>query len=458
MRLSNRFTRMLVSAASIGVAVLAVGIASPRALAAPALPPVLLQTAPPSDLSASEVSDRQVTLTWSDANGGLAEFEILRGTTEGGFASLAYLPAGTTQWTDDTVAPETTYEYQVAAVLDGVPSDSNASVTVTTPPSPPAGFGISNVAQRQVTLTWVDPSGGLAEFEIQKRVPFGSFETVAIVGPGVTEWTDLDVLPESDYEYRVRLIHEGVPSKFSSVVGVTTLPIPAPIAPGALAAQVLSATSVSLTWEDRSFDEIQMQVFRGVDGGLPVIVKILPADSTSWTDEGIAAERTYSYTVRAVGAVGPSSPSAAAVVATPASLSLEMVAGRRVDSAKVSADSVSLSLGCLPLAGGTLPDPRTAGFSLGMGAAGGPALVSIPAGDLGWRERNGVFTWRSPRESFVKATLVVDPARGTVRFKASRLQVGPADAAAVRVWVRTGADAGAVTAPWTARKAGQLVY
>lgn len=454
MRLANRFTRLLVSA----VAVLVVAGASATALAGPALPPVLLQTAPPSDLGISGLSDHEVTLSWSDPSGGLAEFEVRRRLVDGEFASVALLAPGTALWTDDALSADTTYEYEVASLLDGAYSEFNPTVLVTTLPAPPASFGIASVAQTQVTLAWTDPSGGLGEFEIQKRVPGGAFETVAMVPAGTTEWTDLSVLPESDYEYRVRAVRDGVSSVYTGVVAVTTLAIPAPIAPGALVAEVLSATSVSLSWEDRSFDEIQMQVFRGVDGGLPVIVKILPAGATSWTDEGVAAERTYSYTVRAVGAVGPSSPSAQAVVTTPATFSLAVVAGKRVDSAKVSADSVNVTMAFTSLAGSSLPDPRTAGFMLGLGAAGSPALVSVPAGDLGWKEKNGVFTWKSPKGSFVKASLVVDPAKGTVRFKASRLQLGAVDAGAVRAWFRTGVDAGAATTSWTVKKPGQLVY
>jgi hypothetical protein len=94
----------------------------------------------------------------TDTSGGLAGFDMQRRTLDGDFGSVALLPMGTAQWTDDTVAPETTYEYQVIAVLDDVPSEFNPTVMVTTPPAPPGGFGIARIAPRAVRLSWTDAS------------------------------------------------------------------------------------------------------------------------------------------------------------------------------------------------------------------------------------------------------------------------------------------------------------
>ena len=105
-----------------------------------------------------------------------------------------------------------------------------------------------------------------------------------------------------------------------------------------------------------------------------------------------------------------------------------------------------------------MPDPRTAGIQVGVGAADAPALLTLSAGTEGWRERNGVLTWKSPRGSVTKATLVVDTVRGTIRLKASRLELPACAPAAVRAWVRIGAEAGDSVDAWTEKKPGRLVF
>jgi len=266
------------------------------------------------------------------------------------------------------------------------------------------------------------------------------------------------VVPGTSYQYRMRAVLDGVPSATTQAVTAITLPTPPPAAPGTPVLEVLSPTSISLSWEDRSADEITFEVFRGVDGGASALVVSLSADATTWTDAGVTAGRDYAYRVRSVGAAGPSGLSAAATASTPSTFSLAYLAGKRVDSPKFARDSVSLTVQYSSLLGGSLPDPRTSGFTLGLGAAGGPSLVAIPAGASGWKERNGVYTWKSPKGSTVKLALTVDTVKGTLKLKASRLDLGPTDADALRVWFRSGTDAGSVTAPWTVKKPGTLVF
>ncbi|WP_405786111.1 fibronectin type III domain-containing protein [Streptomyces sp. NBC_00138] len=87
----------------------------------------------------------------------------------------------------------------------------------------------------------------------------------------------------------------------------------APSAPSGLAATV-SGTSVSLAWK-ASTDDVEVtgyQVWRG--GG-----QVGTASGTSFTDSGLSASTSYSYTVKAVDAAGNVSAASNTVTVTTSS-------------------------------------------------------------------------------------------------------------------------------------------
>jgi hypothetical protein len=324
-------------------------------------------------------------------------------------------------------------------------------------PPAPHSLSVGNLSHLQVTLSWVDASGGTASFEIQRSTSGEGFEVVAMLPPGTTSWTDTDVEPQTSYAYRIRAFIDGTPSDFSAEIMAGTLAVPNPVAPGMPALEVLSPRSIQIEWTDNSDDEIKFEVFRAADGGAFSIVKSLPAGVTSWQDNGVSADRTWSYDVRAVSAVGPSSFSPSASAATPANYSIFVEQGKRVDSGKASRDSVNLLLDIQAIEGAGTFDPMAAGIQIGIGDVGSPAFVTVLPGAEGWKVKNGVYTWKSPKGSLSKVKLTVDPAQGTVKVKATRLELPALAAGDLRTWVRCGGDAGSVQSTWLAGKTGVLV-
>jgi hypothetical protein len=83
---------------------------------------------------------------------------------------------------------------------------------------------------------------------------------------------------------------------------------PQPRAPLNLLATAVSQSQIDLAWTDTSDNESSFQVERRTQNPFepPVIVAVLPANTTSWSDTGLPADTPFGYRVRAVNAAGPS--------------------------------------------------------------------------------------------------------------------------------------------------------
>jgi hypothetical protein len=87
---------------------------------------------PPTGLSANAPSSSSVQLSWTDASTDETSFRVERGIG-GNYTEIASLPAGTTSYTDNGVAPSTAYTYRVRAHnVAGFSAYSNVA-SVTTP-------------------------------------------------------------------------------------------------------------------------------------------------------------------------------------------------------------------------------------------------------------------------------------------------------------------------------------
>lgn len=94
-------------------------------------------------------------------------------------------------------------------------------------------------------------------------------------------------------------------------------PAPPPAAPSNLAATSVSASQINLTWTDNSGVELNYIVARSATSGGPYTdIATLPANSTSYSNTGLAANTTYYYVVRAVNATGASPNSNQATATT----------------------------------------------------------------------------------------------------------------------------------------------
>ncbi|WP_058557548.1 fibronectin type III domain-containing protein [Thiohalocapsa sp. ML1] len=281
----------------------------------------------PADLAATAVSHERIELGWTDLATGEDGYQLERSLDAATWDLVATLPADSTSFADEPLAPETTYYYRARAFNGGGVSAASNDAWATTdaapvlPPAAPTGLAATVLSHTEIVLGWTDNAVDESGFELARSSDGGaSWSLLASLGADVTAYSDQGLAASSGYGYRVRALNAGGPSDWSSIVTAVTDAEPAlpPAAPTGLVATALSATEIALGWTDNAADETGFEVERSSDGGNSwSLIATPPADSTDLTDTGLAAATFYLYRVRALG-TGGASPWADAAGATTA--------------------------------------------------------------------------------------------------------------------------------------------
>lgn len=164
--------------------------------------------AAPTDLAAVATDSTHISLTWTDNADNENAYIVKRqvkgvGTLD---AIVDNLPADTTAWIDDTVAPGTTYVYAVCCSKTQNSNDSN-SVEVSTPgaevPAAPANL-TAEVEGTRVILNWNDLSTDEDGFVIERMISgSASYNSIHTIAADLTTYTDTNVEAGTSYDYRV---------------------------------------------------------------------------------------------------------------------------------------------------------------------------------------------------------------------------------------------------------------
>jgi hypothetical protein len=231
-------------------------------------------------------------------------------------AAFAALTTGSWTSSADEVRLGSNSSTAVNLVLDNVRLDNTTMPAGVFGPEAPSGLTANAPTAAQVNLSWTDQSATETSFRIERAGTNGVFAEIASVGIDVVSFADASVQPGTLYNYRVRGEAGGVFGAYSNVAQVTTPQVP-PAAPAGLSANVISSTSVGLTWTDMSANETGFSIERATGGGSFVAIATTGADVTGFTDNTVAAGTAYSYRVLATNTAGSSDPSNTAGVVTP---------------------------------------------------------------------------------------------------------------------------------------------
>jgi acid phosphatase type 7 len=277
-------------------------------------PPTVAITSPAEGATFTAPADIAIAASANDSDGSVTQVDFYGGSTLIG--SVTSAPFAVT-WNN---AAAGSYALTAVATDNLGATVTSAPVNITVLPPPPAAPDslIATAGNATVSLSW-SASGGAQTYTVKRSLSAsGPFTTIA---PGLagTGYVDNTVTNGTTYHYVVTASNSGGESSNSNVASATpegpqgTVPS----APTSLTATALSKTQVRIDWTDTSGDETGFRIERALSDGAFVEVATVGPNTTTFTNNGLKANKTYSYRVRAFNAVGNSTYSNTATVTTP---------------------------------------------------------------------------------------------------------------------------------------------
>jgi hypothetical protein len=191
----------------------------------------------PSNLTATAGSG-QIDLTWTDHSTVEDGVEIQRclGTVattcgvDSNFVVIASVGPNVTVYSDLDAVDGETYTYRVRAFDGGVFSAfSDTATTTAGPPIPPDNLTATAISGTRIDLAWADVSDNESGFSIElcagpaQSCGDADFSEIGTVGAGVTTYSDVGLVPNTTYSYRVRAFNNIGDSAAEGPATATTL-------------------------------------------------------------------------------------------------------------------------------------------------------------------------------------------------------------------------------------------
>ncbi|MBI5034042.1 MAG: multicopper oxidase domain-containing protein [Chloroflexi bacterium] len=308
----------------------------------------------PLNLVATPTSN-SVKLSWTDNSTDETSFRIEKASADTGpwtALGTTVSPArgtisNTVVFTDTAVQSNTAYFYRVFAlnVVGSTQASNFTQPAATGFPLMTAESAASNTATAtvlsivaaptnlqaqllgnplRIRLSWMDNATNETGFRVERSVNGGAFVEIAApgrrTGTGTATYTNSGITAGNTYAYRVRAANGGMFSNYSNTV---TVIVALPAAPSGLTATAVPAgtrANVTLNWTDNANNEASFTIQRSTNATFTqnlVTVNNIPANSTTYAQNGVLRNRTFYYRIRAVNVVGVSAWSNVFTVVTP---------------------------------------------------------------------------------------------------------------------------------------------
>ncbi len=254
----------------------------------------------PSNLEGQADGLWAVDLTWQFNSGNEEGFNLQRKTEFESYATIATIDAGVTSYKDTGLDCETGYTYQILAFNDyGESQPSNEADVTTDGPciiEPPSNLDASLNLIGMVMLSWEDNSNNETGYLVERQdADSRAWEEVASLAENTTNYTDVLLeceTPLRTFEYRVRAFNDDVESEWTNIsTGKAYCPVSAPTG---LAVETIDETTVRLTWTNNATNHNKFKIYRDL-----VLIGNVEADVLEYTDDTLACDGTYVYTVTA---------------------------------------------------------------------------------------------------------------------------------------------------------------
>ena len=188
------------------------------------------------------------------------------------------------------------------------------SPVVPAQPGPPS---VTVITGTEVRLDWADLSGNESGFRIERSTDpaFANIQMTAMVLGGITSFEDSGLSPNTTYHWRVSAYNSGGASPPATATARTSN---VPTRPTSFAATPVAATTIRLSWADRSANENGFRIERSTSPEFTVIDKTYtaPVDAIQFDDTEATNAVTYHYRLRTFNAAG-ASPDRVASATTP---------------------------------------------------------------------------------------------------------------------------------------------
>lgn len=285
-----------------------------KAASADTIPP-----SAPSSLTALATGPTQINLAWtaSTDNVGVTAYSVQRCSGSGctNFSQVVSVPGNTTAYNDTSVAPSTTYSYQIiasdAAGNPSLPSNPASATTLadTQAPTAPTNLLAMVVSNTQINLSWTASTDnvGVTNYLIQRCALPGcsNFAQIGATGGPTTSYNDTSAAASTSYSYQViatdAALNQSLPSNI-----VTTITTGPPAAPSNLLATAASASQINLSWTNNAINQTGFKVERSPDSVTFTQIGTAGASATTYSDPNLAPKTLFYYRVRATNASGDS--------------------------------------------------------------------------------------------------------------------------------------------------------
>ncbi|MDR3199795.1 MAG: S8 family serine peptidase [Planctomycetaceae bacterium] len=249
------------------------------------------------------LNNNSVKITWSLVKG-VSGYRIERSLEDSILwesVTQSDVPADVKEWVDTNCDPNTIYQYRIIALGtdNAVHSEASKSKSVTTAPATPSGFSVTELLDKQITLTW-DAVEGAQSYLVEK---FNGTRWVSAGTSKTTELTVKSLKAETKYEFRVVAVGKTGKSLAGNSITVTTA-IAIPLAPGKLKASAMDSESIALTWKAAA-GATEYHIMR-YNTAQKIWEQIATTSNLSYIDTGLDALVRYSYQVFASNSTGQS--------------------------------------------------------------------------------------------------------------------------------------------------------
>ncbi len=272
----------------------------------------------PSNLAAATQSTSQINLSWIDNATNETGFRVDQSFDGVTWTTIATLGSNSASLSVFDLSAGTNYAFRVSAFNATTVSDFSNVATAATLAFAPANLTATAASSSRVDLTWSDVSGETG-YKIERSTDGVNWTQIATTSANATSYSNTGLNSATAYSYRVKANNAGGDSAPSNVATATTLTAPTlPAAPTSLSAVAAAANRVNLSWTDNSSNENGFQIWRTSNNGRSwTNIANVSANTTSFTDTGVNARKTYSYSVRAFNSAGNSAYSNTVTVTTP---------------------------------------------------------------------------------------------------------------------------------------------